>query len=114
MSRPTEKRSSTWRCGNLIVDFRKKAGTHIPIHINGKEVERVASFKFLGVHISEDLSWTLNTSSLVKKAHQHLFFLRRLKKAHLSPQILENFYRSFYALNKCLLYPFILWLTFHH
>ena len=72
---------------------RKKDGAHTPIHINGTEVERVASFKFLGVHISEDLSWTLNTSSLVKKAHQRLFFLRRLKKAHLSPQILENFYR---------------------
>src|SRR4029434_1515864 len=53
----------------------------------------VASFKFLGVHISEDLSWTLNTSTLVKKAHQRLFFLRRWKKANLSPQILVNFYR---------------------
>ena len=84
---------NTKKTKELIVDFRKKAGTHIPIHINGMEVERVASFKFLGVHISEDLSWTLNTSSLVKKAHQRLFFLRRLKKAHLSPQILENFYR---------------------
>src|SRR4029434_2454422 len=34
---------------------------------------------------------TLNTSTLIKKAHQRLFFLRRLKKAHLSP--LVNFYR---------------------
>ena len=64
----------------------------LPIALN-PEVERVASFKFLGVHISEDLSWTVNSSTLVKKAHQHLFLLRRLKKAHLSPQILVNFYR---------------------
>ena len=84
---------NTKKTKELIVDFRKKAGTHTPIHINGTEVERVTSFKFLGVHISEDLSWTLNTSTLVKKAHQRLFFLRRLKKAHLSPQILVNFYR---------------------
>ena len=83
---------NTKKTKELIVDFRKKAGTHIPIHINGMEVERVASFKFLGVHISEDLSWTLNTSSLVKKAHQRLFFLRKLKKVHLSSQILVNFY----------------------
>src|SRR4029434_5762708 len=47
----------------------------------------------LGVHISEDLSWTLNTSTIVKKAHQRLFFLRRLKKVNLSSQILVNFYR---------------------
>ncbi|KAK3518583.1 hypothetical protein QTP70_004082 [Hemibagrus guttatus] len=56
-------------------------------------VERVSSFKFLGTHISEDLSWTTNTSSLVKKAHQHLFYLNTLKKNHLSSTILVNFYR---------------------
>uniref|UniRef100_A0A3B4TE14 Reverse transcriptase domain-containing protein n=1 Tax=Seriola dumerili TaxID=41447 RepID=A0A3B4TE14_SERDU len=77
----------------LIVDFRKRSDTPAPLLINETEVERVTSFKFLGVHISEDLSWSLNTSTLVKKAHQRLFFLRRLKKAHLSPQILVNFYR---------------------
>ncbi len=72
---------------------KKKGGTHDPIHINGMVVERVSSFKFLGTHISEDLTWTTNTSSLVKKAHQCLFFLRTLKKNHLSPAILVNFYR---------------------
>ncbi|KAK3521917.1 hypothetical protein QTP70_020034, partial [Hemibagrus guttatus] len=56
-------------------------------------VERVTSFNFLGTHISEDLSWTTNTSSLVKKAHQCLFFLNTLKKNHLSSTILVNFYR---------------------
>ncbi|KAJ8404745.1 hypothetical protein AAFF_G00336080 [Aldrovandia affinis] len=85
---------NTKKTKELIVDFRKtRAVAHAPVHINGAEVERVSSFKFLGVHISEDLSWTFNTSSLVKKAHQRLFFLRRLRKAHLSPQILVNFYR---------------------
>ena len=77
----------------LIVDFRKaKAGIQTPIHINGAEVERVTSFKLLGVHISQDLSWSLNTSTLIKKAQHCLFFLRKLKKAGLPPQILRNFY----------------------
>ncbi|XP_030285207.1 uncharacterized protein LOC115588634 [Sparus aurata] len=66
---------------------------HTPIRIRGTEVERVTNFKFLGVHISEDLSWTLNTSTLTMKIHQRLSFLRRLKKIHLSPQILTNCYR---------------------
>ncbi|KAI3355958.1 hypothetical protein L3Q82_017150 [Scortum barcoo] len=70
-----------------------KRETHDPIHINGMAVERVSSFKFLGIHISENLSWTANTSSLIKKAHQRLFFLRTLKKNHLSTAILGNFYR---------------------
>ena len=85
---------NTKKTKELIVDFRKsRGGTHTPIRINGTEVECVTSYRFLGVHISEDLSWTLNTSKLIKKAHQRLFFLRKLKKAHLSPQILVNFYR---------------------
>uniref|UniRef100_A0A3Q3E360 Reverse transcriptase domain-containing protein n=1 Tax=Labrus bergylta TaxID=56723 RepID=A0A3Q3E360_9LABR len=86
---------NTMKTKETIVDFRKsKGGTHTPLHIDGAEVERVTSFKFLGVHISEDLTWSLNTSSAIKKALQRLFFLRRLKKAHLSPQILTNFYCS--------------------
>ncbi len=85
---------NTSKTKELIVDFRKKkGGTHDPIHINGMVVECVSSFKFLGTHILEDLTWTTNTSSLVKKAHQHLFFLRTLKKNHLSPAILVNFHR---------------------
>ena len=85
---------NTSKTKELIVDFRKKKGsTHDPIHINGMVVERVSSFKFLGTTISEDLSWTTNTSSLVKKAHQRLFFLRTLKKNQLSSAIVVNFYR---------------------
>lgn len=83
---------NTKKTKELNVDYRKtKPDTYTPI--NGTEVERVSSYKFLGVHISEDLTWSLNTSTLVKKAHQCLFFLRRLKKINLSPQILVNFYR---------------------
>ncbi|KAI4885335.1 hypothetical protein NFI96_001849 [Prochilodus magdalenae] len=50
-------------------------------------------YVFLGVHISEDLTWSLNSSTMVKKAQQRLYFLRSLKKAHLCPRILVDFYR---------------------
>ncbi|KAK3543291.1 hypothetical protein QTP70_014050 [Hemibagrus guttatus] len=76
----------------FIVDFRKSnSSRHSPIYINGSEIEHVSSFKFLGVHISEDLSWHLNISTLVRKVQQRLYFLR-LKKVHPSPKILTNFY----------------------
>ncbi|KAI3353887.1 hypothetical protein L3Q82_005089 [Scortum barcoo] len=43
----------------LIVDFRRRQREeHAPLSINGTTVERVNSFRFLGVHISEDLTWT--------------------------------------------------------
>ncbi|TWW65003.1 putative RNA-directed DNA polymerase from transposon BS [Takifugu flavidus] len=80
---------NTSKTKELIVDFRKaRGGTQDPIHINGMAVEHVSSFKFLGTHISEDLSWTTNTSSIIKKAHQRLFFLRTLRKNQLSSAVL--------------------------
>ncbi|KAI4883677.1 hypothetical protein NFI96_001919 [Prochilodus magdalenae] len=64
------------------------------LHIDGSTVEIVKSTKFLGVHLAEDLTWSLNTSTLTKKAQQRLYFLRRLKRAHLPPPILTTFYRG--------------------
>ncbi|KAI2645994.1 hypothetical protein H4Q32_025360 [Labeo rohita] len=53
----------------IIVDFRRAHTQHAPLTINGASVERVSSTKFLGVHITEDLSWTNNTTALAKKLH---------------------------------------------
>eukprot|EP00061_Rhincodon_typus_P006631 g27470.t1 len=63
----------------LIIDFRKK-GEHAPIYINGNWVERVKCIKFLGMTITDDLSWTFQVNATVKKAQQHLSFLRGLSK----------------------------------
>ncbi|KAI4883199.1 hypothetical protein NFI96_000242 [Prochilodus magdalenae] len=47
---------------------------HSPLHINGSTVEIVKSTKFLGVHLAEDLTWSINTSTITKKAQQRLYF----------------------------------------
>lgn len=43
--------------------------------------------------ISNDLTWSTNSTAVVKKSQQHLLFLRRLRTAHLSPQIMLKTYR---------------------
>ena len=77
----------------MIVDFRKQHRVHLPIYIDGTAVEKVESFKFFAVHITDKLKWTTHTDSVVKKAKQSLFNLRRLKKCGLSPKTLTYFYR---------------------
>ena len=78
----------------MIVDYRKlQRGGHSPLYINGAEVERVSSVRFLGVHLTDDLTWSLHTNKAVRSARQRLFFLRRLRKFGLPPDILTNFYR---------------------
>ncbi|KAK2920678.1 hypothetical protein Q8A73_000163 [Channa argus] len=69
-------------------------GDHSPLIIDGSSVEMVKSTTFLGVHLAEYLTWSVNTSSITKKAQQRLYFLRRLRKAHLPPPILTMFYRG--------------------
>ncbi len=56
-------------------------------------MERVSSFKFLGTHISEELTWTINITALVKKAQKRLYFLRMVRKVNLAQQLLLSFYR---------------------
>ena len=70
------------------MDFRKQQREHPPIHRAETVVERVVSFKFLGVHSTDKLNWSTHTDSVVKKAQQRLFNLRRLKKYGLSPKAL--------------------------
>ena len=74
----------------MIVDFRKQEREPPPIHMKGTAVEEVESFKFLGVHIMDKLKWSTHTNSVVKKAQQRLFNLRRLNKCGFSPKTLTN------------------------
>ena len=78
----------------ITVDFRKNRKPHTPLTINGSAVESVKSTTFLGVHITDDLTWTTNTTSLVKKAQQRLHFLRRMRRANLPPSAHTTFYRG--------------------
>jgi hypothetical protein len=63
-----------------------------PILIDGAVVEQVESLMFHGVHITNDLSWSKHTKTAVKRARQHLFPLRRLKRFGMGPQIIKKFY----------------------
>ncbi len=77
----------------LIVDFwKKRLLPYTPLMISGTPVERVSSFMYLGVNISEDLTWTTHIQTQVRKARQRLYHLRQLRKFRVSPSILKTFY----------------------
>ncbi|KAK3572729.1 hypothetical protein QTP86_006989 [Hemibagrus guttatus] len=75
----------------LIEDFStKQERNYQSLIINGTPVEREDSFQYLGVHITQDLSWSCHI--LVKKARQCLYHLRRLKEFKLPSKVLKTFY----------------------
>ena len=75
----------------MIVNYRKKRKEHVPILIDGAAVERVESFKFVGVHITNKITWSKHIKTVVKRARQNLFSLRKLKRFGMGPQILKRF-----------------------
>ena len=48
---------NTDKMKEMIVDMRKKRRTRQPLFMWEVELERVSNFKYLGVHISDDLTW---------------------------------------------------------
>ena len=67
---------NTSKTKELIVDFRRKKTDIQPLLIGRTHVARVSNFHFLGVNIMEDLTWSVHTTELVKKAQPRLYFLR--------------------------------------
>ena len=78
----------------LIIDFKKNKSPIEPLIINEKEVEIIDVFKFLGVYVTNDLSWHMNCSNIYKKCRQRIYFLRQLASFNVNKNILLNFYRG--------------------
>jgi hypothetical protein len=62
------------------------------IFIGGDVVERVSSFKLLGVWLTNNLSWDIHGDKILKKANSRIYALRLLKKAGLSPLNIVHIY----------------------
>uniref|UniRef100_A0A674MJD0 Reverse transcriptase domain-containing protein n=2 Tax=Takifugu rubripes TaxID=31033 RepID=A0A674MJD0_TAKRU len=78
----------------MIVDFRKVTAPLPPLALMDSPVTITDSFRFLGTTITRDLKWEPTISSLIKKAQQRMFFLRKLRKLNLPPRMLAQFYTA--------------------
>ena len=67
------------KCKEMLIDFRKDRTVIPAIKINACVLERVSSYKLLGLWIDDDLKWKTSTESIVKKAAKRLHFLKILK-----------------------------------
>ena len=64
------------------------------LKILGNDIERVSSYKLLGVYISNDLKWNQHVEYIVKRANKRLYALRLLKKSGLPHTDLVQIYCS--------------------
>ena len=60
----------------------------------GAEIEQVTTFKYLGVTISDDLSWNVHVSGICSRARRMLGFMYRCFGGGVDPKALEHLYKS--------------------
>ena len=53
-------------------------------NINGSTLERVDTFKYLGITVNQNMTWSDHIESVVAKANQRIGLLKRVK--HLLPR----------------------------
>lgn len=79
----------------MVVDYsRKQQRSYAPLFIAGAPVEKVDNFKYLGVQLTDDLTWSNHTHAQVTKARQRLYHLRQLRRFRVSTRILKTFYTA--------------------
>ena len=72
----------------MIIDHRKSKALPDPFIINDHLVERVSSYKYLGVLLNIDHSWSNNTDYIISKLNSRLYCLRKLKELNVNICIL--------------------------
>ena len=80
------------KCKEMLIDLRRNK-TAIPItNIENSTIERVTSYKLLGLWTDDNMKWNTNTEKIVKKAAKRLFLLKVLKSHGASTSDMKNVY----------------------
>ncbi|PIK41222.1 hypothetical protein BSL78_21929 [Apostichopus japonicus] len=78
----------------MVIDFRKGDHEPPPVVIKDLAVNRVSSYKYLGVVLDDQLNWHDHIDYLVRRINPRLYCLRKLNTFNISRNILSIFYNS--------------------
>ena len=83
------------KCKFMIISRKKDPPRPlVPLHLEGESLELVTSFKYLGIHISHDLSWSDHVQHVSTKARKIIGLLYRKYYNFTSPATLLQLYKS--------------------
>ena len=80
------------KCKEMLVCFQKALPDIPQITIGDDKLERVPSYKLLGVHVSNNLTWNEHVDAVTKKTTKRIYFIRLLKRAGVAPKELVHIY----------------------
>ena len=83
------------KCKFMIISRLRKYSVPVPpITLHGQPLERVHCYKYLGVNISDDLSWTAHINEISSKARKLIGLLYRQFSTYSAPETLLQLYIS--------------------
>ena len=93
----------------MLVYFGKMfSDSFVPrIAVNGSHIERVSTFKLLGVMFSNDLSWACHVSFMLQKVSKRFFIIYQLSRVGLSSKDIVAVYCS--VVRSVLEYACVVW-----
>ena len=71
------------KCKEMFVCFKRVPPVIDNITINNVPIERVSTYKLLGVNLSSNLKWNEHVNLITKKAAKRIYSVRLLKRAAL-------------------------------
>ena len=78
----------------MIISFSQPKPDFKEITINNSAIQRIDSFKILGVILQNDLKWNQHVNTVISKANKRLYLLSHLKKAGIPTHDLLVLYNS--------------------
>ena len=78
----------------MCIDFRKNQRCPKPVYMKGEAVERVETYKYLGVVFDSKLNWKENVNSVLKKVNTKMYWLRKLRSFAVNSGTVVTFYTA--------------------
>lgn len=91
----------------MFVDFRKNPPSLPPVSFNSQSVEVVHQYKYLGTIIDDKLTFEHQVDALCTKAHQRMYFYRKLRNFRVDSTFMRMFYSCF--IESVFTFSFICW-----
>ena len=85
------------KCKSLLISRKRSSfiSSLPPISINNSALDKVQSYRYLGVTITADLSWSDHINLICTKARKQLGFIYRKLYGHAMPSTLKTLYTTF-------------------
>ena len=78
----------------MVLDVRRNKVAASPVITKGAEVERVKTYKYLGIVLDNVLEWKENTDIVLKRDHSRVYCLRKLASFGVRSQLLQMVFTS--------------------